>query len=178
MSYLGILIGGVAGFLYWKFVGCESGACPITSNKFISVGYGALLGSLLFSTIAGASVKKSFSGFFSGKDSINSHTNLSIDEMMILTTGLTDSNFILVDVRTPGEISNGYISGTDLFIDFSGVSFTDEIKKLDTTKKYIIYCRSGNRSSRACKIMNSKGFKNLYNLSGGINKWKGELKKD
>lgn len=178
MTYIGILIGGVAGFLYWKFVGCESGACPITSNKFISVGYGALLGSLLFSTIAGASTKKSFFGLFTGKDSISNYKNISIDEMMTLTNDLTDSNFVLVDVRTPGEINNGYISGTDFFIDFSGGSFTDEIEKLDTAKTYIIYCRSGNRSAKTCEIMSSKGFKNLYNLSGGINKWKGELKKD
>ena len=53
MSYIGIITGGVAGFLYWKFIGCASGSCPITSNKYISVFYGALLGSLLLSTITG-----------------------------------------------------------------------------------------------------------------------------
>ena len=44
---IGILVGGVAGFLYYHFVGCTSGTCPITSNPYITVLYGALLGYLL-----------------------------------------------------------------------------------------------------------------------------------
>lgn len=44
-----ILIGSVAGLLYWKFVGCESGSCPISSSPYISTLYGAILGGLLFS---------------------------------------------------------------------------------------------------------------------------------
>ncbi|MFO0695147.1 MAG: DUF6132 family protein [Polyangiales bacterium] len=39
-----VLGGAVSGFLYYRFVGCASGACPITSNPWISTGYGALLG--------------------------------------------------------------------------------------------------------------------------------------
>jgi len=38
------LIGGILGFGYYKLVGCKSGSCPITSNPFISILYGALLG--------------------------------------------------------------------------------------------------------------------------------------
>lgn len=41
-----IALGGTAGFLYYKFVGCVSGSCPITSNPWISTLYGALVGSL------------------------------------------------------------------------------------------------------------------------------------
>lgn len=46
----GILTGGMAGFLYWKFVGCESGACAITSSPFNSSLYGMAAGALLFSS--------------------------------------------------------------------------------------------------------------------------------
>ena len=46
---VGILIGSVAGLLYWKFIGCESGSCPISSSPYISTLYGAILGGLLFS---------------------------------------------------------------------------------------------------------------------------------
>ena len=46
---VGILIGSVAGLLYWKFIGCESGSCSISSSPYISTLYGAILGGLLFS---------------------------------------------------------------------------------------------------------------------------------
>ena len=47
---LGIVIGGVAGFLYYKLVGCRTGSCPITSNPFASIIFGALFGGLLSSS--------------------------------------------------------------------------------------------------------------------------------
>jgi hypothetical protein len=43
----GVALGGAAGFAYYKFVGCRTGTCPITSNPWISTIYGALLGLLL-----------------------------------------------------------------------------------------------------------------------------------
>jgi hypothetical protein len=46
---IGALICALVGFLYWKFVGCASGTCAITSSPINSSIYGALMGSLLFS---------------------------------------------------------------------------------------------------------------------------------
>lgn len=43
----GVVLGGAAGFAYYKFIGCASGACPITSNPFVSTQYGALMGVLM-----------------------------------------------------------------------------------------------------------------------------------
>lgn len=40
----GVVLGALGGFAYYRFVGCASGACPITSNPFISTLYGALIG--------------------------------------------------------------------------------------------------------------------------------------
>ena len=48
MTLIGVLIGAVGGFLYWRFVGCSSGTCPITSNPYISTVYGALFGAVIF----------------------------------------------------------------------------------------------------------------------------------
>jgi hypothetical protein len=45
----GILIGAVGGLMYWKFVGCTTGTCPITSKWPNSTAYGAMMGGLLFS---------------------------------------------------------------------------------------------------------------------------------
>jgi len=41
------LIGAIAGFAYYRFIGCTSGACPITSNPWISTLYGALMGFMI-----------------------------------------------------------------------------------------------------------------------------------
>jgi len=46
---VGILVGATGGFLYWNFVGCTSGTCPITSKWPNSTAYGAIMGGLLFS---------------------------------------------------------------------------------------------------------------------------------
>ena len=40
-------VGAIGGFLYYRFVGCVSGACPITSNPYISTVYGGVIGTLL-----------------------------------------------------------------------------------------------------------------------------------
>lgn len=45
----GVIIGAIAGYLYWKFIGCTSGTCAITSNPLNSTIYGAVMGGLLFS---------------------------------------------------------------------------------------------------------------------------------
>lgn len=48
LTILGGLLGGLGGFLYWRFVGCASGGCPITSSPFMSTLWGLLMGGLLF----------------------------------------------------------------------------------------------------------------------------------
>jgi hypothetical protein len=46
---LGIVVGGILGFAYYYFIGCNSGGCAITSNPYRITGYGMLLGGLLLS---------------------------------------------------------------------------------------------------------------------------------
>ncbi len=52
-----------------------------------------------------------------------------------------------------------------------GSSFAQKVAALDKDKTYFVYCRSGNRSGNACEMMSKDGFKNLYNLSGGMMNW-------
>jgi hypothetical protein len=47
---IGIVIGGAAGFLYYKLVGCRTGSCPITSSPFSSIIFGAIFGGLIASS--------------------------------------------------------------------------------------------------------------------------------
>ncbi|WP_317171499.1 DUF6132 family protein [Flavobacterium sp. I3-2] len=48
-TILGIAIGAVAGYFYWKFIGCSTGSCAITSNPINSTIYGSVMGGLLLS---------------------------------------------------------------------------------------------------------------------------------
>jgi rhodanese-related sulfurtransferase len=75
-----------------------------------------------------------------------------------------------LDVRTPSEFNEGHIEGAQL-IDFQSGNFESEIETLDKSKTYAVYCRSGNRSGQAVKIMSDAGFTNLYNLNGGVIDW-------
>lgn len=55
---LGALLGAVGGYLYWRYVGCSTGTCPITSSPTISTLYGILMGSLLGGAFKKNKVKK------------------------------------------------------------------------------------------------------------------------
>jgi len=46
---IGGFVGGLGGYLYWYYVGCTSGTCPITSSPTLSVIWGAVMGALVFS---------------------------------------------------------------------------------------------------------------------------------
>ena len=72
----------------------------------------------------------------------------------------------LIDVRTPAETSQGKLKGARE-MNVTSMDFKNNISKLDRSKPYILYCRSGMRSARACKIMEKEGFTDLTNVSGG-----------
>lgn len=55
--FLPVLLGGIAGYLYYRFVGCTDGGCMISSNPWISTSYGILLGALLADALHGSSRK-------------------------------------------------------------------------------------------------------------------------
>lgn len=86
-----------------------------------------------------------------------------------------DNNAVVLDVRTQEEVEEGIIPDA-LHIDiYRGQDFLDELEKLDKTKNYYVYCRSGNRSGQACAIMDQLGFNNAYNLVGGFMEWEGDI---
>jgi|TARA_R110001606_G_scaffold122234_1_gene255068 rhodanese-related sulfurtransferase len=87
----------------------------------------------------------------------------------------SDENAFLLDVRTPVEVEEGYIPNATNIDIYLGQEFVAELEKLDKTKNYYVYCRSGQRSGQACAIMNKLGFENAYNLLGGFMNWEGEV---
>jgi rhodanese-related sulfurtransferase len=86
----------------------------------------------------------------------------------------THPDAILLDVRTPGEFTGGHLPGA-INVDIQGYDFHEQIENFDIDKTYYIYCRSGARSTAACKYMLSKGFQDVHNLAGGILAWNGEI---
>ncbi len=77
---------------------------------------------------------------------------------------------VVLDVRTPAEVASGGVPGHKA-IDISSAAFKEKVEKLDKSATYLVYCRSGMRSAKACRIMSGMGFESLYNFKGGIMAW-------
>ena len=86
-----------------------------------------------------------------------------------------DNNAVILDVRTDDEVESGKIPNAIHIDIYRGQEFVSELEKLDKSKNYYVYCRSGNRSGQACKIMAQLGFANAYNLKGGMLQWEGDI---
>ncbi len=86
-----------------------------------------------------------------------------------------DDNAFILDVRTPIEVAEGYIPNAANINIYLGQQFLTELEKLDKSKNFYVYCRSGNRSRQACALMNRLGFDCAYNLEGGIIAWQGDV---
>jgi len=82
-----------------------------------------------------------------------------------------DPRFVLLDVRTPKEFGEERIEGA-VMVDYQSPSFRDEVAKLDRSKSYLVYCRTGHRTNGAFKVMRELGFPHVSVLAGGITKWK------
>ena len=91
----------------------------------------------------------------------------------LIQNNQNNPDFVIIDVRTPGEFAEGYIENA-INIDFHSETFRDELDNLDKNRKYVIYCRSGGRSGNALNIMAELNFMEIYNISGGIIVWNAE----
>lgn len=80
-------------------------------------------------------------------------------------------NAVVLDVRTASEFSEGHIANA-INLDWNNKAVEAELKKLDPNKSYFVYCLSGGRSSSAAEFLKQNGFKNVFELNGGIMKWK------
>lgn len=97
-----------------------------------------------------------------------SYKDIDVSEFKELSK---DPNHIILDVRAEEEYAEGKIPNHTL-INYFSTDFESELLKLDKSKSYLVYCRSGNRSGKVCSIMSEHGFTgDLYNLDGGINAW-------
>jgi len=95
------------------------------------------------------------------------------DAHKLIIKNLSNVNFVILDVRSPEEYSEAHIDNAKN-IDYNSNTFKEELEKMDKNREYLVYCRSGHRSSNAAKIMIKLGFTDLHRLNGGIRKWKKE----
>jgi len=97
-------------------------------------------------------------------------TNLSATEFADKIKELPTAT--IIDVRTPAEFSKGHLANANNY-DWNGNEFDKQIEPLDKSKPVFVYCLSGGRSSSAANKMRSDSFKTVYELDGGIMKWRG-----
>ena len=84
---------------------------------------------------------------------------------------ISDTNVVLLDVRTPAEYAEGHIPGTDFNIDVLEATYTKiATEKLPKDKPVALYCRSGNRSKKAAAILAEKGYE-VVELGSGFRGW-------
>lgn len=79
-----------------------------------------------------------------------------------------DTGWILLDVREPSEYAGGHLAGSVHIPLFQTAKRAGE---LDREKTLLVYCRCGNRSKLASRILAAKGFSDVYNVEGGILGW-------
>lgn len=102
---------------------------------------------------------------------------MNLDQLTWKKQFLSEKNALIIDVRTPEEFDISRIPNS-INIDFyNPQNFMQEIEKLDKDISLYVYCRTGIRSSNSCQLMIELGFKNVYNLLGGIVEWNGEVNK-
>lgn len=103
----------------------------------------------------------------SGTPSVISET---IDPMEFQNKMNSMKDVVILDVRTPAELANGYIEGA-VNIDFNAADFQAKITTLDKDAVYFVYCAGGGRSRNAANLMKDLNFKEVYDLKGGFSQW-------
>ena len=84
---------------------------------------------------------------------------------------VADTSYVVLDVRTPAEHAEGHIPGTHFNIDVLEDSYTElALKTLPKGKPVALYCRSGNRSKNAARILAEKGYQ-VLELGTGFRGW-------
>ena len=97
--------------------------------------------------------------------------NISVTEAWeLIRTNQGRPDFVILDVRTPDEFRRGRIQGA-INLDFYSPSFYTDLSNLSPDQVYLVYCRTGRRSQAAVDAMKQLGFKEVYNVAGGLVDW-------
>lgn len=98
-------------------------------------------------------------------------TDVTVDqarELMQQRAGQAD--FVILDVRTPEEFAEGHLPGA-ANMNVLAADFAARLATLDRGKTYLVYCRTGNRSTKAVQAMERLGFRSVNHMAEGILGW-------
>jgi len=125
-----------------------------------------LIGTLVYANIAGA--KNTEDSFIFRLTNEASYYNITVDELNARIDDKSDDNFIIVDIRDDVSFDEAHIPGA-INIPLNELGY--RVFSLDKTKDIIVYCFTGVTSQVACQILVNAGFKDVYNVIGGIKAW-------
>ena len=131
-------------------------------RRFTRVNFISLAATLLLLVISGCAA---------GNRSVADLTPAEAEKM--IKTNQRDSAFVILDVRTPEEFNSGHLAGA-VNVDYRSSDFQNKIDELSKSRTYLLYCRTGHRSANALSLMKSKGYQRVYNMLGGITRWREE----
>ncbi|WP_292730626.1 rhodanese-like domain-containing protein [Methanoculleus sp.] len=77
--------------------------------------------------------------------------------------------FVVIDVRRPDEFAGGHIPGA---INIDSADFSEHLDALDRNGTYLVYCQRGGRSAGVRELMREAGFREVYEIEGGMSAWK------
>lgn len=97
--------------------------------------------------------------------------SMDVDEAREYMSRHKEGTYTILDVRQPWEYEKEHISGAKLI---PLPQLSEKIGELDPEKPTIVHCAIGGRSRVAAQLLSGQGFKEVYNLKGGIVAWKGE----
>ena len=109
---------------------------------------------------------------FGGGAASAAYTNLSPHDFGQKIIENTEG--VVLDVRTADEFKNGHLPKA-INANVMSSELTTKAAKLNKEKPVFVYCRSGARSTTACKTLANLGFTDVYNMSGGISSWNGKV---
>ena len=109
--------------------------------------------------------------FFSFLDLFGQNNKFKTVDVAEFAKAVADTSYVVLDVRTPAEHAEGHIPGTHFNIDVLEDSYTAVVlKTLPKDKSVALYCRSGNRSKTAARILAENGY-HVLELGTGFKGW-------
>jgi rhodanese-related sulfurtransferase len=92
--------------------------------------------------------------------------DVTVDETRSLIESKPD--LVVLDVRTPSEYEDGHIEGA---INIPVDELEERLGELDPGDELLVYCRTGNRSTRAVRLLEENGFTKVLHMNGGVVAW-------